>query len=407
MNILVLTSIYPQYDDVSNSGVTPVVKYFVEEWIKLDNKVVVIHNLTTYPRILYLLPRFVRNKINSRYGIVIPNKGQSKKIHISKEKCEIYRLPLKKIIPKSLFSIKKVKNQFDKIISILKSLEFNPDLILGHWENPQILLIPMIKKIYPNAITSLVLHGIVYLSQEKYKNLLNEYLSTFDIIGARSEKILLNLKNNYNIQLPTFICYSGINDKYFEETQNLEFYKIENSYLFVGRLIQRKNIDVPMRVLKRIYNHEKFEYNIIGIGSEMVYLRNLSKSLNISENVIFYGYMSRNSILEFMKKIEVFIMISNYETFGLVYLEAMSRGCIVIASKEGGMDGIIINGYNGYLCKQGDEIELESIINKIRDMSLKKKHAMQQNAIKTAQRFKDSKVAKNYLKNVSKVNSIK
>ena len=34
MNILVLTSVYPQDDDENNIGVTPVVQYFAKEWIK-------------------------------------------------------------------------------------------------------------------------------------------------------------------------------------------------------------------------------------------------------------------------------------------------------------------------------------------------------------------------------------
>ena len=55
-------------------------------------------------------------------------------------------------------------------------------------------------------------------------------------------------------------------------------------------------------------------------------------------------------------------MISKEETFGLVYLEAMSMGCITIASKNEGMEGIIIDGENGFLCTAGDDDELASII---------------------------------------------
>ena len=41
-------------------------------------------------------------------------------------------------------------------------------------------------------------------------------------------------------------------------------------------------------------------------------------------------------------------MISKNEAFGLVYLEAMLAGCIV--ASRNGIDGIIIDGYNGFLC---------------------------------------------------------
>ena len=42
-------------------------------------------------------------------------------------------------------------------------------------------------------------------------------------------------------------------------------------------------------------------------------------------------------------------MISQGEAFGLVYLEAMARGCITIASRGEGFDGIIKDGINGFL----------------------------------------------------------
>ena len=54
-------------------------------------------------------------------------------------------------------------------------------------------------------------------------------------------------------------------------------------------------------------------------------------------------------------------MISSNEVFKLVYLEAMAQGCIVIASKGGGFDGINVDGQNGFLCEPGDSEQLESI----------------------------------------------
>ena len=63
-----------------------------------------------------------------------------------------------------------------------------------------------------------------------------------------------------------------------------------------------------------------------------------------------------------LKQHDVFIMISKNETFGLVYLEAMAVGCITIASRQEGFDGIIKHGYNGFLCEAGNQEELEKLI---------------------------------------------
>ena len=46
-------------------------------------------------------------------------------------------------------------------------------------------------------------------------------------------------------------------------------------------------------------------------------------------------------------------MVSDNETFGMVYIEAMLAGCVTIASKAGGVDGVIIDGKMDFI-KQGD-----------------------------------------------------
>ena len=51
---------------------------------------------------------------------------------------------------------------------------------------------------------------------------------------------------------------------------------------------------------------------------------------------------------------DVFVLPSVNETFGMVYLEAMSQGCIPIGTSGEGIDGIIENGKNGYLCDRNN-----------------------------------------------------
>ena len=112
------------------------------------------------------------------------------------------------------------------------------------------------------------------------------------------------------------------------------------------------------------------------------------------------GQISRKEVFDFLSKAETFIMISNNETFGMVYLEAMAMGCITIASRNGGVDGIIKNGINGYLSEQGNENDLANVINIIKKLNNKEKENMQMNAVKTAIEFSDSKVSDKYLDNI-------
>jgi L-malate glycosyltransferase len=408
MNILVLTSVYPQSDDEKNIGVTPVVEYFSEEWVKQGHRVLVIHNSSYYPKFIYLLPDKIIKKINSKFGIVIPNKEQSKTLNTIKNGVSNYRLPILKIIPKKIFTKRQIEKQFNNIESILSDEKFAPDIAIGHWENPQIQLLTIIKEKW-SIKTSLVFHGLVYLNQKRYLSYLKDMINSLDVIGARSKAIANQVKSILNLKDDPFICNSGMPDRYFNIDENLVTLinnKKTDSYLFVGRLIKRKNVKTILLALNDIYINENFVFNIIGDGGEKDNLFSITSNLQSAKNINFAGYRNREEVIQFMSMTEVFIMISDNETFGLVYIEAMSQGCIVIASKDGGMDGIIKNGINGFLCEQGNKNELVHVCNIIRNMPKEEKKQIALNAIKTAYKFSDSNVAKDYLNNVLQQHSI-
>ncbi len=93
-------------------------------------------------------------------------------------------------------------------------------------------------------------------------------------------------------------------------------------------------------------------------------------------------------------------MISKGETFGLVYLEAMARGCITIGSRNEGIDGIILHGVNGFLCEAGNEKELAQIIRHINQLTPAERKQISDSAIATAKDMTDIKVAERYLNNL-------
>jgi glycosyltransferase involved in cell wall biosynthesis len=80
----------------------------------------------------------------------------------------------------------------------------------------------------------------------------------------------------------------------------------------------------------------------------------------------------------------------------------MARGCITIASRNEGMDGVIKDGVNGFLCKAGDYAELASIINRINSMTSEQRMEISIKAIETAKWLTDTKAAKMYIDDVIK-----
>src|SRR5690606_27533936 len=98
---------------------------------------------------------------------------------------------------------------------------------------------------------------------------------------------------------------------------------------------------------------------------------------------------------------DCYVMVSESEAFGLVYLEAMSKGCITIGTKGQGIDGIIIHGVNGFLCESGNPDKLADLILYINSLTIEELTTISQNAINTTLEMTDWKVAESYFNNIA------
>lgn len=223
-----------------------------------------------------------------------------------------------------------------------------------------------------------------------------------DIIGFRSGYIKRQFVASFDYRGPSFQCYSGIPEQYISQAERRGFEKISN-FIFVGTLIARKN---PVQIVSAInasYGDEDFSVSFIGRGVEAAKITKCAKRLNIEDKVHLLGYMERTQVVEHLKNSAVFIMISRKETFGLVYLEAMATGCITVAARGEGFDGIIEDGVNGFLCEAGNVAELTEIIRKIKTMSPKNLQQISRKAIETAIELTEEKAAKRYLEAIETV----
>ena len=113
--------------------------------------------------------------------------------------------------------------------------------------------------------------------------------------------------------------------------------------------------------------------------------------------------MPRDKIVELYDQSDCMMMISKGEAYGLVYLEAMARGCITVASYNEGFDGVIESGKNGFLCNAGDSKMLAGILRNLQQMSTEEKMQISENAIATAKWLTDSNAAKMYIEDVIKL----
>ena len=92
---------------------------------------------------------------------------------------------------------------------------------------------------------------------------------------------------------------------------------------------------------------------------------------------------------------DVFVLTSSPETYGLVYLEAMASGCIVIGTQGWGIDGILVNGENGYLVEAKSVAE---IVDALFIIFTNPQSIILNNSTKTVKNFTQEKAAANYAK---------
>lgn len=396
-NILILSSLYPVPDFSTNT--TPVVHYFAREWVKLGYNVIVIHNQNKFPLFFYYFPEKLKEIIESFFSVRIPRISQKNEDSYNIEGVSVYRLPIFKIFPFLRFSQNVIDRQVTKIIDACEKNDFTPNYILGHWEYPQLPLTVKLKKKYSNAITSLVFHSLNYTK----KNIsFRKDIKYLDFIGFRSKSIQTQFEK-LNGKFPnSFLCFSGIPDEFlnnysFNERKDLRI----KSFTFVGLLIKRKFPEIILPAILKSEFHNSFIFNVVGEGIQKTFIEKISKLYSVENRVVFHNKISRENVFNLLLNTNIFIMVSKDEAFGLVYLEAMLAGCIVIASRDEGMDGIIENGFNGFLIEAGSELELIIILNKIFYLDINLLKSISYNAHNTARRFSDSFVAVDYLRKIN------
>ena len=211
-------------------------------------------------------------------------------------------------------------------------------------------------------------HGGVYF-ESKRKKLINKALwklnNKVTCVSQDIENDLIKMGLNRG---KTLVIQNGIDLEPFKNEINkpdirkkLGFNDSDFIVCTVGRLSKEKNhkLFIEMAVaVSAVLNNAKFL--IIGDGSLKEELMAYARSRSIAEKIIFAG--QRNDIPELLKATDCFVLTSDYESFGLVLLEAMAAGTPVVTTNAGGIEEIVISGKTGLVVQKNDVQGLSSSI---------------------------------------------
>ena len=192
--------------------------------------------------------------------------------------------------------------------------------------------------------------------------------SNYITASTNYENILIS--ESYKIDREKIkIIKPGVDENLFSSDPNISR---ENIFLSIGRIQKQKKQLEAIEFLNDFTKVEKdFKCYFIGgpSGSSgedyFLELKETVKELNLESHVEFLGNLPQSKIIELLNSSKLLIHTSEYETFGLVAIEAHSAGVPVVSINQGSFKEIIDNNINGYIAESFKDQYLNEFILKI------------------------------------------
>jgi glycogen synthase len=171
---------------------------------------------------------------------------------------------------------------------------------------------------------------------------------------------------------------------------------VRSGLAFVGRLVSEKGVDLLLESLARLVSLGlRPRLTIVGSGPEERSLRELCDKLSSRDQVTFVGAKKPFEIAEILNQHQILVVPSRYaEPFGVVALEGIASGCVVVGSNGGGLPEAI--GPCGVTFENGDvgglTSELARLLNNPSECD-----RLIANAPQHLKRFQLPAIAKSYL----------
>ena len=190
-----------------------------------------------------------------------------------------------------------------------------------------------------------------------------DYLGGMGLFGRAVERGLFSFERHISVsqktkldlleaglRKPIRVVPNGID---YELIRSVKPAELESDFIFVGRLIPEKGVDLLLRSLAIIKaDLPDLRAVIIGDGPERGRLEVLARELGIGSNVTFVGFLSSyEEVIAHMKASRVFAFPSRREGFGMVVLEAMAAGIPVVTVRHpmNASTFLVEHGKNGFI----------------------------------------------------------
>lgn len=213
-------------------------------------------------------------------------------------------------------------------------------------------------------------------------------INKFFYIGARSKSFYLETLGVSDGQLVQALY--GVDNRRFSCPINRAVAATEGlKVLFVSKLSARKR--VTDLILGFYHSSLRFDENsvltIVGDGAERSYSETLVKRMGLTHRIRFVGFVNQQDLRMFYCNHDIFVLPSEFDTWGLVVNEAMAAGCAVLVSEDCGCsrDLVAFGEPNGFVFPTGDIRQISGYLGRYEDRELLTQHRV--NSLEKIKKF--------------------
>lgn len=257
-----------------------------------------------------------------------------------------------------LTALKRIKDFVKKV---------RPDILHAHYVSSYGLLGALAG--YHPFVISVWGTDIFYIPE---KNIVNRKLIEFsldksDLVLSTSHIMAEQTKKFTHKEIE--VIPFGIDTEKFKPVKTGSLFSNEDIVIGTVKTLEKKygieNLIRSFKMVKDKLRSDKLKLLIVGGGTDADYFKNIVRGLNLEQSTIFTGYINPDKVHEYHNMLDIFVALSESESFGVSVLEASACEKPVVVSKAAGFTEIIKDNQAGFIVEKNDIRQAAGILLKL------------------------------------------
>jgi glycosyltransferase involved in cell wall biosynthesis len=252
--------------------------------------------------------------------------------------------------------------------------QINPDILNTHYASGYGTL-ARLSGFHPNLLSAWGSDIFDFPYQSKIKmKIIQKNLSAADRIASTSHIMKKQIEVIYKPEKEIAVTPFGVDCEKFKPMEVIR----DNNKIRIGT-VKTMASQYGIATLIEAFAIVKNEYQgqielvLVGDGPEEDDLKLLARKLGVNICVDFVGPVPHQKVPQYLNSFDIYVALSNSESFGVAIIEASACGLPVVVSDAGGLPEVVIDGQTGFIVPQNNsEAAAERILRLLCDQELRK-----------------------------------